>query len=485
MAVGRHLRAHPRRTWVQRFLIALGVATTLGCVGVASAVGFFYWKTGKLVQYGDVEVTQAAPGAPQNYLVVGSDSRDNIDPNDPNAGAFTAENVTGKRADTIMIARVDPVALTIQLMSFPRDLWIPIADTGNADRINSAYGRGRQVLIDTIQQNFGIEINHYIEVDFLAFRGVVNAIGGVPMYFDAPMRDSNTGLDIPIAGCATLDGDQALAFARSRHLEFKNAKGRWESDPTGDLGRITRQQLLVRSAVHLALSRKKNVLTANELIDVALDNVGVDPGLDRGDLNTLAKQFDSLTDQDLVTYSLPVENFRTNGGAAVVRLVEPDANHILNAFRGLPAGAVTEAEVSVQVLNGSGAPHQATDVSVALRAVGFTTLTPGDSRTPFAVTTVRYAPGSEAAADLVARHLTSRATLEEDRSLKPNRVALITGADFTTVMTEPWPSTTTTSTTAPPTTDATPTTTSPATEPAPTTTVVGHTPGEPPPGVEC
>ena len=174
-----------------------GVLATLGCMGAASAVGYFYWKTGNLVQYGDVDVVEAAPQAPQNYLVVGSDSRDNIDPNDPTAGAFgSTSKVGGKRADTIMIARIDPVALTAQLVSFPRDLWIPMADTGKPDRINAAYGRGRQVLIDTIQQNFGIEINHYIEVDFLAFRGVVNAIGGVPMYFDSAMRDTNTGLNV-------------------------------------------------------------------------------------------------------------------------------------------------------------------------------------------------------------------------------------------------------------------------------------------------
>ena len=469
---------------MQRLVIIVGVILVVSCVGLASAVGYFYWKTGKLVQYDDVQVTPAAPEETQNYLVVGSDSRDNIDPNDPTAGAFTGENVGGKRSDTIMIVRVDPVANRAELLSFPRDLWLPIADTGGSDRINAAYGRGRQVLIDTIEQNFGIEINHYVEVDFLAFRGVVNAIGGVPMYFDTPMRDGNTGLSVPEPGCVTLDGDQALAFARSRHLEFKNAKGKWESDPTGDLGRITRQQLLVRSALHLAFDKRRNVLTANELIDVALANVGVDPGLDRGDLNNLARRFEGFTDADLVTYSLPVEGFRTSAGAAVVRLAEPESETTLNIFRGLPPGSVTEADVSVNVLNGSGVAKQATDVSVALQAVGFTTRRPGDANRHFDQTTVRYAPGSEAAADLVARHLTSRAVLEEDAMLDANQVTLITGADFTTVMQEPWPTTTTSSTAPPPSTE--PVGTAPTTTlPGPTTTVLGHTPGAPPPGVEC
>ena len=86
---------------------------------------------------------------------------------------------------------------------------MPIADTGESQRINTAYSAddGPQRLIDTIQQDFGIPINHYIEVDFAGFKGVVDAIGGVPMYFDTPMRDDNSGLNVTEAGCTTLDGD--------------------------------------------------------------------------------------------------------------------------------------------------------------------------------------------------------------------------------------------------------------------------------------
>ena len=484
MAAGRHLRARSHRSWLQRIAIVTGALATLGCVGVASAVGYFYWKTGELAVYDDVQVVEAAPQAPRNYLIVGSDSRDNIDPNDPNAGAFGTESkVGGKRADTIMIARIDPVALTAQLVSFPRDLWVPIADTGTSDRINSAYGRGRQVLIDTIYLNFGIEINHYLEVDFVAFRSVVNAIGGVPMYFDSALRDGNTGLDIQEAGCVALDGDQALALARSRHLEYKNANGKWAEDPSGDLGRITRQQLLVRAALHRAFDKRSNPLTATELLDIAVANVGTDPSLDLGDLKNLANQVDEFTDTDLTTYSFETKGFRTDGGASVVRLVDPDP--ILNVFRGLPPGAVSESGVTVAVRNGSGVAKQATDVTAALQAVGFEVLSPGDAGGQFAQTTIRYAPGSEMAADLVARHLTSRAVLEEDPKLPQNQVTLITGVDFTTVMVEPYPAETTTTTTAPPTTAAPATTDTTVAVEGPTTTVVGHTPGEPPPGVVC
>ena len=131
-------------------------------------------------------------------------------------------NRPDKRSDTILLVRIDPVAGTVKMLSFPRDLWVPIADTGQNDRINAAYGRGRQVLVDTIRKDFGVDVNNYIEVDFRGFKGLVDALGGVPMYFDTAMRDSNTGLNITQPGCVTLNGDEALAFARSRHLQFKD-----------------------------------------------------------------------------------------------------------------------------------------------------------------------------------------------------------------------------------------------------------------------
>ena len=105
-------------------------------------------------------------------------------------------------------------------LSIPRDLWLPIAGTGSEDRINTAYSNGRQTLIDTIQESLGIPINHYIEVDFSGFQRLVEAIGGVPMWFDTAMRDQHTGLVINGEGCVTLDGQQALALARSRSLEY-------------------------------------------------------------------------------------------------------------------------------------------------------------------------------------------------------------------------------------------------------------------------
>ena len=138
----------------------------------------------------------------QNFLLVGSDSRANIDPDDPNIGAFGSESeVGGQRSDTIMVLRIDPASERASILSFPRDLWVSIAGTGGKQRINTAFSRGPDVLVATLQQNFGIPIQHFVEVDFAGFKGLVDAVGGVPVYFENPARDKNTGLNIPVAGC--------------------------------------------------------------------------------------------------------------------------------------------------------------------------------------------------------------------------------------------------------------------------------------------
>jgi LCP family protein required for cell wall assembly len=466
------------------------VFLTVACIAAATGVGYLYWITGQFLR-ADLALDSAGSQEPRNYLVIGSDSRANVDPNDPNAGALLGPGEPiGKRSDTILLVRIDPIAGTVKMLSFPRDLWIPMADTGQNDRINSAYGRGRQVLVDTIRKDFGVEVNNYIEIDFAGFKGLVEAIGGVPMYFDKPLRDTNSGLDIPQAGCVNLDPDQALAFARSRYLEFKDSRGRWEGDGTSDLGRITRQQFFVRKALSKAFSIGiTDFGTFTRLLNVAKDSVTIDQTIDRGDLFALVQRFKELQPGDIESYSIPVTNYTTNGGASVLLMDKTAAQPALDVFRGRDPSQpspLAENQVSVQVFNGSGTVGQARDVRTALQAVGFS-VGAANNAPASDQTVIQYAPGSEAAADLLARHLTSPSVLVEDKSLGRNSLALVTGKDFTTVMQTPRPAETTTTTVpatdpSPTPADSAPSTTVPSTT---TTTVVGVVPGEAPPGINC
>ena len=155
----------------------------------------------------------AEPDA-KNFLITGADNNSCIDPDSPYAPAFGDRTNLGERSDTIMMWRVNPSTSQVAVLSFPRDLFVDIAGTSRSGRINEAYERDNpQKLIDTIYQNFGINTDHFVQVDFCAFRTLVNAVDGVAVPFATPVRDPNTGLNVPVAGCFTFDGDHALAYA--------------------------------------------------------------------------------------------------------------------------------------------------------------------------------------------------------------------------------------------------------------------------------
>src|SRR4029079_1233670 len=114
------------------------------------------------------------------------------------------------------------------------------------------------------------------EINFASFEGIVEAVGGVPMYFDHPLIDDYSGLVITDTGCQTLDGQQALAFARSRHLRYSDGL-EWIDDPSGDLGRISRQQFFMRRMMdQVAKKAFSDPLVTNDLISVAQDYIKLD-----------------------------------------------------------------------------------------------------------------------------------------------------------------------------------------------------------------
>ena len=211
-----------------------------------------------------------------NYLLVGSDSRAGIDANELKTEHFGT--VDGRRSDTVMILHVDNVLDTVSVLSVPRDLWLEIPDHGR-NRLNAAYSYGADVLVRTIQESLGIPLNHYLEIDFVAFKEIVAALGGVDICFEYPTRDYKTALDVPTPGCYTLDKSQALAYARSRYFEVLK-DGQWQIDGRADLGRIERQQIFLTSAVTKAIEQTtSNPLRTSELVNAAINSLTVDSAL--------------------------------------------------------------------------------------------------------------------------------------------------------------------------------------------------------------
>lgn len=428
------------RSLRQRMLLGGGVGIVVVALVAVAAVGYVWYRYNQIGRE-DVALDKSIADEPQNFLIVGSDTRDVVDESDPDAKAFLGgdEEQAGKRSDTIMIARVDAANDSVDLVSFPRDLWVPIADTGSNERINTAYAAddGPQRLIDTIRQDFDIEINHYIEIDFKSFKGIVEAVDGIPMSFQTPMRDRNSGLHVDNPGCVVLDGEQALALARARHLEYKDERSRWISDETADLGRINRQQVFMRHLIDRASTQTKafDLKTMNDLLSSTADNMKVDTGMDLGQMVQLARHFGEFSGDQLRSHTLPVYSYETNGGASVLKLDETAAEPIFDVFRGDAAGdAVPVPDVRLAIENGSGVSGQAGQAQLAFESIGFDVESASTATTLRDTTTVRYAPGSDVVARSIADHLSPGARLQEDATLEPDQLIIITGKDFEAVM---------------------------------------------------
>lgn len=492
-----------RRTTTQRLLLLLSVTLTVLAVGAAALVGWGAWKLNS-IDRADVALDELVAGGPSNYLIVGSDSRSGGDPVDPGA---TDDRMP--LADTIMLVRIDPQTTTARVLSLPRDLWVTLPATGEKGRVNAAYANGPQELIDTLRSELGVPINHYVEIDFSGFQQVVSAIDGVPMYFDRAMQDDNSGLNIAHPGCITLDGPQALGFARARHLRYFTDGG-FAYDGTGDLGRMSRQQVFLRRVIDRARSKvADNPLKIKDLVDVGTASTTIDAGLTVDDLVTLGRRFSSFDSADLASYALPVTPRTTAGGAQIVDLDPTEAQPVLTLFREeTPAdpstpttgpapttdssaapGAADPDDVSLTVLNSSGRDGLAASVADDLGADGFDVDDVGNGvvlgHGVEARSVVRFGAGAQPDAALVAQAAGGAAT-EPDPSLEAGSVVLYLGDDFTALA----PGSTDGS--SDDSTDGAPSAASPASEgsgasatgPEPSEPV-GVVPGDPPAGTDC
>ena len=425
----------PRRAWLWRILLASVLVSTLTASGLAGAS---FVLDRKLQQAQDValELDEALPGS-MNFLVLGSDSRAFVDDETDRKSFGSTRDVGGQRADAIIIARVEPRSRHGVLVSIPRDLLVNVPGHKGRRRINESFERGPQGVIDTIKANFNVPIHHYLELDFAGFRSMVDALGGVRMYTASPVRDRQTGLDLRVPGCVVLDGRQALAWVRSRHFSYLEA-GKWHTDPTGDLGRINRQQDFIRRLMVQAVEKGAlNPLRANRLADATMANLKVDSDFDVRDALRLVQAFRPVGPAGVEMVALPTRPVGAHLAAS------PESETVLARLRadsgspgggeatGAPAPKVSPSEVRVRVLNGTGAAGLAGDTSAALGAAGFAPAGAGDAgRFSYSRTEIRYPPAARAKAELVARYLKGAGRLVADPTVRNLDVVLILGPDF-------------------------------------------------------
>jgi LCP family protein required for cell wall assembly len=254
-------------------------------------------------------------------------------------------------------------------------------------------------MVRTIRENLGIEVNHYVEVDFVGFSSMIDELGGLEMTFPYPARDNFSGLSVE-AGTQILDGDQALAFARSRkYQEYQN--GGWVSVDASDIGRTQRQQEVVR-AILTEMKTPGSIAEAGQIAGSIAQHMTVDATLAASSVAQLAWDFRGLLTGSIEGHTLPVYG-DTVGGASVVRAAEPEAAAMIEEFTS-GAVAVATGPLRVQVLNGNGVVGAAGEMSERLAEAGFEIAGVGNAEErDYANTTVLVPRGSDAGDQIVGQ----------------------------------------------------------------------------------
>jgi LCP family protein required for cell wall assembly len=432
-----------RRVWLRAFAGRFGIALVVGSLLMAGAVAGVDREIGRKIDRIPKIRLATAPLPPEgaNYLVVGSDTREFV-ANELEREAFgDATSEGGRRSDTIMVLHVEPRAQRTLVVSIPRDLWVNIPGHGYS-KINAAYNYGPQTLIDTLKANFDIDINHYIELNFISFVGLVNTLGTVPVYVPYEARDSYTGFGLPNGGCWPLDGELSLAWVRSRYLEYRDPRsGRWvPADIVPDIGRIGRQQDFMRRLAAIAVTKSlANPLTANSVADEVIRNMKVDDAFDRRAIFALIDAFRTLNPDDTSALNFQTMPWKTGprqGGqdvlyadmAAAAPLVER-----LRTFDTRPRPAPDPATIRVRIVNASGRAGLGLAAQRRFEELGFVVtevLEHPSGRSDDNV--VRYATGQLDKAKLLLRYVEPIAALSLGDAVVPNAdVEVILGRSFT------------------------------------------------------
>ena len=254
-----------------------------------------------------------ADTAGTNWLLAGSDSREGL------TKAERKELRTGKdegsqRTDTLMVIHIDDSGKST-LVSLPRDSYVTIpahigldgiAIEDRRNKINTAYGQGgAPLLVETVERNTGLHIDHYMEVGFKGIRDITDAVGGVNMCVPADVTDENSGLNL-LAGCQELDGRNALAYVRMRY-----------ADPKGDLGRIERQQQFLSSVMKKVATPAVllNPISMWKLVDAGTGSVKVGETDTVMDIGNLAKAMRALSNGNGTLTTVPVSETDANTAA--------------------------------------------------------------------------------------------------------------------------------------------------------------------------
>jgi len=247
----------------------------------------------------------------ENYLLVGSDTREGLTKQQMRElRVGSTATAAGGRSDTMLIIHLSKSRDRAYIISLPRDSLVVIPEhVSSSDKktiipdrkgkLNSAFSYGgAPLLIETIELATSIKIDHYVEVSFAGFAGIVDALGGIEVCTKVDIDDPKSHLVLS-AGVHTLNGIEALKYVRTRDF-----------DGRGDIGRMQRQQQFMSAVLNKATSSGTllNPFKVKNFINASLASVKLDSGLAPDDLLTLAKQMKNLSSGNVRTLTVPLSN---------------------------------------------------------------------------------------------------------------------------------------------------------------------------------
>ena len=328
------------------------------------------------------------------------------------------------RADTIILARVDPPGQRVSLVSIPRDTLVDMGENGER-KINDAYSLGGAAYMTQVVSEFAdVKISHYAEVDFEQLTSIVDTIGGIEVTLPVAIHDEYAQIDLP-AGTQTLNGEQALGLCRARHA--------YDEYGGGDFYRAANQRMVIGAIVKKVL--QLDLVTMATTVSELADSVTTD--FSALDIISLASQFRSLNaDEDIYSGQTPTISEYINNvwyeipdeaaWQEMLERVDAGESPYSDASQDFTAGIAgsigggtnisdsdgsedsTSVEASfsgsVSVLNGAGVSGLAAETATTLRQAGFEA-EPGNAPSTTSTTTVYYNNDSLASALGVAQTL--------------------------------------------------------------------------------
>lgn len=445
-----------KRTWLRRLTLVLTSLVVVGATLSLTEYAYFQHEFNKAhkinVQHLVPPVTTGLHANAQTILLIGSTSRCALNGKQSQAfgscsGPATATTgITGVNSDVMLLLHTDPATGKVTVLSLPRDLVLYNVRDYNFHKLDAGLSSGPSQLVAAIEQDLGIPINHFVELNFDTFQNVVNTLGGVKVYFPDRVYDKLSGLNEQ-PGCQLLNGFQALSLVRARHMYY------WQSgaqlyDGTGDLGRIIRTHEFLRLlASQVAAQGLGNIITDNQIIGEVFPNLTIDSTLTSSNMSNLILNYHGVNIDKTPQATLPNIEDHTNyiyegyNYGSVVLPSYPQDQQAINQFldyKSNPAAdAVKPSSVSVRVVDGYNDPAVAASTATKLKALGYNVAGSGTwpSVGPVSETVIEYKPGHLVDAESLISHFSGIVSMTQapTTSVAGSDVPAANGYDVTVI----------------------------------------------------